>query len=140
MENEIDLKILIALHRVVNAVDSKTAKLVKAYGLSLGQFAVLEALYHKGEMTVGQVQKKILSSTGTMPVIIKNLEKRQFISHKEDEHDKRKRLLYITDKGRDIISKVFPKNKEIIIEYFKNMEIDEKKEFLRLMKSLNYKD
>lgn len=140
MENEIDLKILIALHRVVNAVDSKTAKLVKAYGLSLGQFAVLEALYHKGEMTVGQVQKKILSSTGTMPVIIKNLEKRQFISHKKDENDKRKRLLYITDKGRDIISKVFPKNKEIIIEYFKNMEIDEKKEFLRLMKSLNYKD
>lgn len=140
MENEIDLKILIALHRVVNAVDSKTAKLVKAYGLSLGQFAVLEALYHKGEMTVGQVQKKILSSTGTMPVIIKNLEKRQFISRKEDENDKRKRLLYITDKGRDIISKVFPKNKEIIIEYFKNMEIDEKKEFLRLMKSLNYKD
>lgn len=140
MENEIDLKILIALHRVVNAVDSKTVKLVKSYGLSLGQFAVLEALYHKGEMTVGQVQKKILSSTGTMPVIIKNLEKRQFISHKEDENDKRKRLLYITDKGRDIISKVFPKNKEIIIEYFKNMEIDEKKEFLRLMKSLNYKD
>lgn len=140
MENEIDLKILIALHRVVNAVDSKTAKLVKAYGFSLGQFAVLEALYHKGEMTVGQVQKKILSSTGTMPVIIKNLEKRQFISHKEDENDKRKRLLYITDKGRDIISKVFPKNKEIIIEYFKNMEIDEKKEFLRLMKKLNYKD
>ena len=89
MENEIDLKILIALHRVVNAVDSKTAKLVKAYGLSLGQFAVLEALYHKGEMTVGQVQEKILSSTGTIPVIIKNLEKRQFISHKEDENDKR---------------------------------------------------
>ncbi|MDY5049969.1 MAG: MarR family transcriptional regulator [Candidatus Mucispirillum faecigallinarum] len=140
MENEIDLKILIALHRVVNAVDSKTIKLVKSYGLSLGQFAVLEVLYHKGEMTVGQVQKKILSTTGTMPVIIKNLEKRKLISHKEDENDKRKRLLYITDKGRDIISQVFPKNKEIIIDYFKNMEIDEKKEFLRLMKSLNYKD
>ncbi len=140
MENEIDLKILIALHRVINAVDSKTIKLVKSYGLSLGQFAVLEVLYHKGEMTVGQVQKKILSTTGTMPVIIKNLEKRKLISHKEDENDKRKRLLYITDKGRDIISQVFPKNKEIIIDYFKNMEIDEKKEFLRLMKSLNYKD
>ena len=140
MEQEIDLKILIALHRVVNAVDSKTVKLVKSYGLSLGQFAVLEVLYHKGEMTVGQVQKKILSTTGTMPVIIKNLEKRKLISHKEDENDKRKRLLYITDKGRDIISQVFPKNKEIIIDYFKNMEIDEKKEFLRLMKSLNYKD
>ena len=140
MEQEIDLKILIALHRVVNAVDSKTVKLVKSYGLSLGQFAVLEALYHKGEMTVGQVQKKILSSTGTMPVIIKNLEKRQFISHKEDENDKRKRLLYITDKGRDIISKVFPKNKELIIDYFKTMKLDDKKEFLRLMKSLKYKD
>lgn len=84
--------------------------------------------------------EKILSSTGTMPVIIKNLEKYHLISHKEDENDKRKRLLYITDKGRDIISQVFPKNKEIIIDYFKTVKIDEKKEFLRLMKSLNYKD
>lgn len=84
--------------------------------------------------------EKILSSTGTMPVIIKNLEKYYLISHKEDENDKRKRLLYITDKGRDIISQVFPKNKEIIIDYFKTVKIDEKKEFLRLMKSLNYKD
>lgn len=140
MENEIDLKILIALHRVVNAVDSKTAKLVKAYGLSLGQFAVLEALYHKGEMTVGQVQKKILSSTGTIPVIIKNLEKRQLISHKKDENDKRKCILSITNKGRDLISEVFPKNKEYIIDYFKTMKESEKKEFLRLMKKLNYKD
>lgn len=140
MENEIDLKILIALHRVVNAVDSKTAKLVKAYGLSLGQFAVLEVLYHKGEMTVGQVQKKILSSTGTIPVIIKNLEKRQLISHKKDENDKRKCILSITNKGRDLISEVFPKNKEYIIDYFKTMKESEKKEFLRLMKKLNYKD
>lgn len=140
MENEIDLKILIALHRVVNAVDSRTIKLVKSYGLSIGQFAVLEVLYHKGEMTVGQVQKKILSSTGTMPVIIKNLEKRQFISHKEDENDKRKRLLYITDKGKELINEVFPKNKELIVDYFKTMKLDDKKEFLRLMKSLKYKD
>ena len=140
MENEIDLKILIALHRVVNAVDSKTAKLVKAYGLSLGQFGVLEVLYHKGEMTVGQVQKKILSSTGTIPVIIKNLEKRQLISHKKDENDKRKCILSITNKGRDLISEVFPKNKEYIIDYFKTMKESEKKEFLRLMKKLNYKD
>ena len=73
MENEIDLKILIALHRVVNAVDSKTAKLVKAYGLSLGQFAVLEALYHKGEMTVGQVQKKILFPIKKMKMIKENV-------------------------------------------------------------------
>lgn len=58
MENEIGLKILIALHRVVNAVDSKTVKFVKSYGLSLCQFAVLEALYFKGKMTVWQVQKK----------------------------------------------------------------------------------
>ena len=140
MESEIDLKILIGLHRVINAVDSRTIKLVKSYGLSIGQFAVLEVLYHKGEMTVGQVQKKILSSTGTMPVIIKNLEKRQFISHKEDENDKRKRLLYITDKGKEWINEVFPKNKELMVDYFKTMKLDDKKEFLRLMKSLKYKD
>lgn len=58
MDNPAELKILIGMHRAVNKIDGKTIKIVKQYGLSLGQFAVLEALYHKGDMTVGQVQEK----------------------------------------------------------------------------------
>ena len=52
----IELKILIGLHRVSNEIDRRTTRIVKCYGLSMGQFAVLEALFHKGDLTIGQVQ------------------------------------------------------------------------------------
>ena len=45
MSNPVELKILIGMHRAVNKIDGRTIKIVKQYGLSLGQFAVLEALY-----------------------------------------------------------------------------------------------
>ncbi len=139
MDNPAELKILIGMHRAVNKIDGKTIKIVKQYGLSLGQFAVLEALYHKGDMTVGQVQEKILSSSGTIPVIIKNLEKSGYVNHKADECDKRKCMLHITDKGADLIKQVFPENKNMIIESFKNLSYNEKDELLRLLKSLENK-
>ena len=77
---DIELKLLIGLHRVCNEIDRRSSQLVSKYNLSLGQFAVLEALYHKGDLSVGEVQRKILSSSGTMPVIIRNLEKRGYLN------------------------------------------------------------
>lgn len=135
-DNPVELKILIGMHRAVNKIDSQTIKTAKKYGLSIGQFAVLEALYHKGDMTVGQVQEKILSSSGTIPVIIKNLEKKGYIAHKADECDKRKCILHITEQGESIIKQVFPENKEMIIDAFKNLSDNEKDELLRLLKKL----
>ena len=136
MSNPVELKILIGMHRAVNKIDGRTIKIVKQYGLSLGQFAVLEALYYKGDMTVGQVQEKILSTSGTIPVIIKNLEKSGYITHRADECDKRKCILHITDKGADLIKQVFPENKEMIINSFNNLSDNEKDELLRLLKKL----
>lgn len=136
MENAVELKILIGMHRVINKIDGRTIKIVKEYGLSLGQFAVLEALYHKGDMTVGHVQEKILSSSGTIPVIIKNLEKNGYVTHKQDECDKRKCILHITDKGISLIKQVFPENKKMILEAMNTLSDNEKEELLRLLKKL----
>lgn len=136
MSNPVELKILIGMHRAVNKIDGRTIKIVKQYGLSLGQFAVLEVLYHKGDMTVGQVQEKILSTSGTIPVIIKNLEKSGYVTHRADECDKRKCILHITDKGACLIKQVFPENKEMIINSFNNLSDNEKDELLRLLKKL----
>ncbi len=111
---DIELKLLIGLHRVCNAIDRQSSQFVSRYDLSLGQFAVLEVLYHKGDLSVGEVQNKILSSSGTMPVIIRNLEKRGFIEKNTDRTDKRKNILHITESGQSLMKEIFPLNKELI--------------------------
>ena len=40
---------------------------------------VLEALYSKGDMSVGEVRERILSSVGTIPLIVNNLVKMNYV-------------------------------------------------------------
>lgn len=81
------MKILIGLHRNVNTLDKKTADLAAEYGLTFSQFMVLEALYSKGDMTVGEVRERILSTVGTISLIVNNLVKLNYIERLDDPKD-----------------------------------------------------
>ena len=65
--------LIISLHRIVTDLDRKTKVLCQKQGLTFGQFMVLEALYHKGPLSVGEVKESILSTDGTIPVIVANM-------------------------------------------------------------------
>ena len=124
-----ELKILIGMHRAVNAIDRKTARITAAYGLTLGQFAVLEALYHKGDLTVGQVQEAVLSTSGTIPVIVGRLERDGYLTRCQDEGDRRRWMLHLTEPGRELIARVYPENEEMIIRQM-DCWTDEEKQML----------
>lgn len=127
------LGILIGMHRMMNSIDKKTSHLAAAYQLTLPQFAVLEALLHKGPMTVGEVQEAILSSCGTISVIVRNLEKRELIERKTDPEDRRKFQLSLTEEGRRVIETLYPENEAMILEEFSIYSAEEQKELLRLL-------
>jgi len=129
-----ELGILIGLHRVANAIDRQTARIAAEHDLTLGQFAVLEALYHKGDLTVGQVQEAILSSSGTIPVIVGNLEKRGYLIRRADEADHRRCILHITDEGRRLVAAVFPENEKMIDEAMSCWTDDEKRQLFGLLR------
>lgn len=129
-----EMKILIGLHRAVNYIDRQSARIFTQYDLTMGQFAVLEALYHKGDMTVGQVQEKILSTSGTIPLIVKNLEKRGYLTRWVDPDDKRCCILHITDQGQELIARVYPENEKKIIELMKYWTPEEQEQLVVLLK------
>ncbi len=132
----IELKLIIGLNRTVNKINRKTSFLCKQNGLTLSQFAVLEALYHKGDMSVGSVKDSILSTDGTIPVVVGNLVKNGFITKRKNSNDKRSNILSLTEKGRNIIKKVYPMNEKLIVEQFEILEDYEKEELLRLLKKI----
>ncbi|WP_367567914.1 MarR family winged helix-turn-helix transcriptional regulator [Lacrimispora sp.] len=134
-----ELKILIGLHRAVNYIDRQSVRIFSEYQLTMGQFAVLEALYHKGDMTVGQVQEKILSSSGTIPLIVNNLEKRGYLVRKTDSKDKRRCILHITEQGQELIGQVYPRNEARIIELMSGWTEEEKEQLTALLKKFGEK-
>ena len=85
-------------------------------------------------MSVGEVQKKILSTSGTIPVIVNNLTKRGLVERLTDVDDKRKCILHITEEGKKLMREVFPKNKTTIIDSMSNWSDEEKNQMLKILK------
>ena len=134
-----ELKIVIGVHRLANDIDRRTSRLLLDYDLTLGQFAVLECLFHKGDLSVGEVQEKILSSSGTIPVIIRNLEKRKLIARIQDIADKRRFILHLTDKGKELIEKAYPENERMIFNSLDIYTEEEKATLVALLKKYKEK-
>ena len=132
----IEMKILIGLHRNVNTLDKKTAKIASEYHLTFSQFMVLEALYSKGDMSVGEVRERILSSVGTISIIVNNLVKMKYIERIPDKKDRRVCILHLTKEGYEVISKIAPKNEAKITESMDVLDQDEKETLLYLLKKI----
>lgn len=131
------MKIVIGLHRNISELDRKTAQLVGTYNLTFRQFMVLEALYSKGSMTVCEVREAILSSVGTIPVIIHNLEKLQYIRRVADKKDRRVCHLELTETGTKIISEILPRNELVIREAMQELSESDKETLLHLLKKMS---
>lgn len=131
-----EAKVIIGLHRIVSDIDRKTAALAAKYNLTFSQFAVLEALYSKGDLTVGQVRESILSSVGTISIIVNNLVKMNYIERLGDEHDRRVCILHLTPQGREVISQLAPENEAMLRNELAVLAQHEKETMVTLLKKL----
>ena len=134
-----DSGILIGIHRIVKDLDRETTRISASYGLTFPQFMVLEALLHKDSMTVGEIKDAILSSNGTIPVIINNLVKLGLVQRTKDPEDHRRSVVELTEQGRELIERVCPENDRMFTERFGVWTGEEKKELLRLIAKYHMK-
>src|SRR6185437_11437658 len=64
-----------AYHTIVRAVSRDVSR----YRLTLGQFAVMEALYHKGALPLGRVGSLLLVTAGNITYVVDQLERRGLV-------------------------------------------------------------
>lgn len=129
-------KIIIALARTMENTHRKSTEMLRLYGLTPPQFAVLEALWHKGDLTVQEIIDAVLSTSGNMTVVIKNLEKRDLILRKENPNDKRSFIIMLTDEGRKLIEEIFPLHMELIGEKLNILSDEEKTQIITILKKI----
>ena len=133
------MAVYISMSRVINTLRRENNKLILKHDLTLGQFAVMEALYSKGRLSTGEVMEKILTTSGNIPVIVKNLDKDGFITREQDEADKRRFILDLTDKGKDLMDEIVPENLKFMDELISLWDDDEKEELIILMNKFRRK-
>ncbi len=136
-ENELNFKLVLSLHKGTQCMQRREAAYIKELtGLSMMQFFVLEALYHKGDLCVKDIKEITNATGGNLTVVIKNLERDGLIDRVEDPADRRRLALSLTDQGRELIKELFEKHVVHLAELTSVLTTDEKQELIRIMKKL----
>jgi len=96
--------VLARCHRVLAMLVERD---IAALGLCLSEFGVLEALLHKGPLTISEIQAKVLLASGSMTAAVDRLESRGLALRKSITSDRRARRIELTPSGRRLIEEVF---------------------------------
>ncbi|QQK07891.1 MarR family winged helix-turn-helix transcriptional regulator [Miniphocaeibacter halophilus] len=138
--NALSLRLFIDLYRANTTLQRKLSNNLSSSGITLSQFAVLEALYNKGELCVGDIKDTILTTNGNITVVIANLEKEGYIIREKDKKDRRKFIIIITDKGKKLVEKLFPLQESTIIDTFKHIDDELKEQMIKELNAIWYKE
>lgn len=128
------VKAMVVFRKAMRTIDAQVAPSYKDNGLTPTQFAVLDVLYAKGEMTISHLISSILATSGNMTVVIKNMERNGWIYHKPDPKDKRARLVGLTENGRQLIQKALPEHIAKVEKSFSVMTKEEQLILIDLLK------
>jgi MarR family transcriptional regulator, 2-MHQ and catechol-resistance regulon repressor len=78
--------------------------------LCLTDFAALEALLHKGPLTISEIQDKVMLASGSMTAAIDRLEKMKFVVRRSTSKDRRARVVQLTPEGKRVATAAFEKH------------------------------
>jgi len=97
----------IVLARCFKSISLRVEQSVSNAGMCLTDFMILEALLHKGPLTITEIQGKILLASGSMTAAVDRLEKKGMLVRRAIMQDRRARRLELTPSGRRVIEKIF---------------------------------
>jgi MarR family transcriptional regulator, 2-MHQ and catechol-resistance regulon repressor len=130
------LDTFIKLTRCTNSVLTRLAEHNTIGKLTYSQFAVLEALYHLGPLTQGEVSQKILKSVSNMTTVIDNLERDGLVRRERDANDRRVIHVHLTEAGSNKIEAVLPGHVAALVEEFGILSASEQETLGELCKKL----
>lgn len=135
-DRDLSLKLWVVLSRAQAAIEAHARADVERHDLTLAEFGILEALHHKGPMLLGEVQKKILVSSGGITYLVDRLEKKGLVERQECPTDRRARYAALTPAGEELIRRTFPEHARALADALAGLDDDEKREAITLLRKL----
>lgn len=133
----LSLSTWVEIMRAFTKIRALELELIEANGLTIGQFGVLELLYHRGSQSIGAATKLAMSTPGNMTVVVKNLVKQGLITSEKSAEDKRSATISITEAGIALIGSIFPEHSKRIDQFLSGLSREEKEVVRALLRKLN---
>jgi MarR family 2-MHQ and catechol resistance regulon transcriptional repressor len=135
-QHAVALKLWVVLSRAHEAIAAHAEADVARHGLTITEFGVLEALYHKGPMLLGEVQRRILVSSGGITFVIDRLVKKGLVERQTCETDRRARYAALTPSGEALIVRIFPAHAATIAAAVDGLPVGEQRELTDALRTL----
>ena len=114
--------LLIALRKIIQAIDQHSISLKKKFGLTGPQLIILQSVLTNDLLSVTQLSKNVSLSQATVTDITKRLEKKGYITRNRSQSDKRKTNIALTEKGTAVLKEVPPFLQEQFTDRFSKLE------------------
>jgi len=130
------LDLYVKLSRAAESVNQRVNRHLQDAHLTVSQFGVLEALYHLGPLTPGELCTKILRSTGNLTLVIDNLEKRRLVTRTQNPADRRSTIVELTTAGKELIETIFPQHVATVVQEVAVLTPEEQSQLAALCRKL----
>lgn len=130
------LRLWVIMSRAHTAVAARAAADVQRHGLTLAEFGIIEALYHRGPMLLGEVQKRILVSSGGITFLVDRLAAKGLVERRNCETDRRARYAALTPQGTALVAEMFPNHAAVVKQAMEGISPEEQEQVADLLRDM----
>ena len=134
--NSLETEVLIALRRIVRAIDQHSSRLGKEFGLTTPQLLVLQTVANTKEQPIRAISAEVNLSQATVTSIVDRLERRGLLERQRSGADRRKVFLVITDTGKELLTKAPKPLQENFLHSFERLREWEQHQLVFVLKQV----
>src|SRR6266516_2625534 len=99
--------VFLVLWKAARAAQAYAEKSISELEMCANDFAMLEALLHKGPLPVNEIGKKVMLTSGSITVAVDRLETKGLVERRAHGTDRRARIVHLTKESRKLITRAY---------------------------------
>lgn len=130
------LKLWLTLVRAQASLARLSNADIAKHGFSPSEFSILEVLFHKGPLLLGDLQRKVLVSSGGITFLVDRLAARGLVERQECPSDRRARYAALTRDGQALMKRIFPPHADAMQQAVAGLTVAEQRTATALLRKL----
>jgi len=131
--------VFLVMWKAVHAVETYAQHSIAELEMCGSDFAVLEALLHKGPLPINEIGRKVLLTSGSITVAVDRLESKGLVERRASGTDRRAKIVHLTKAGKESIARVYASHAADMEQLASaSLTKTERETLIRLLKKIGY--
>jgi MarR family transcriptional regulator, 2-MHQ and catechol-resistance regulon repressor len=139
LTNGTGVHVFLVMWKAVSAVETYAQRSITELEMCGSDFAVLEALLHKGPLPINEIGRKVLLTSGSITVAVDRLESKGVVERRASGTDRRAKIVHLTKSGKELIARVYADHAADMERLASaSLTKTERETLIRLLKKIGY--